>query len=62
MSTSDQNNVEGSAARLTERVPADENSIGQAGSLPDVAVLARMANEFALQTVWQTFIKQDTHD
>jgi cysteine desulfurase/selenocysteine lyase len=46
MSTSDQNNVEGSAARLTERVPADENSIGQAGSLPDVAVLARMANEF----------------
>jgi cysteine desulfurase / selenocysteine lyase len=46
MSTSDHNQVEGSAARLTERMPADENSIGQAGSLPDVAVLARMANEF----------------
>jgi cysteine desulfurase / selenocysteine lyase len=46
MSTSDQNNAEGSVARLTQRVPADENSIGQAGSLPDVAVLTRMANEF----------------
>jgi cysteine desulfurase / selenocysteine lyase len=46
MSTSDHNYVEGSAARLTEGMPADENSIGQAGSLPDVAVLARMANEF----------------
>ena len=31
---------------LSERMPADENSIGQAGSLPDVAVLTRMANEF----------------
>jgi cysteine desulfurase / selenocysteine lyase len=46
MSTSDQNNAEGSVARLTQRVPADENSIGQTGSLPDVAVLTRMANEF----------------
>jgi cysteine desulfurase/selenocysteine lyase len=46
MSTSDHNYVEGSAARLTEGMPADENSIGQAGSLPDVAVLARIANEF----------------
>src|SRR5271156_3879642 len=46
MSTSDQNNVEGSVERLTQRMPADESSIGQAGSLPDVAVLTRMANEF----------------
>ena len=46
MSTSDQNNAEDSAARLTEGMPADENSIGQAGSLPDVTVLTRMANEF----------------
>ena len=46
MSTSDQNNAEDFAAGLSERLPADENSIGQAGSLPDVAVLARMANEF----------------
>ena len=36
MSTSDQNNAEDSAAGLTERLPVDENSIGQAGSLPDV--------------------------
>ncbi len=46
MSTSDQNNAEDFAAGLSERLPATENSIGQAGSLPDVAVLARMANEF----------------
>src|SRR5271155_5188792 len=46
MSTSDQNNGEGSVERLTQRMPADESSIGQAGSLPDVAVLTRMANEF----------------
>jgi cysteine desulfurase / selenocysteine lyase len=46
MSTSDQNNAEDSAARLTERLPVDENSIGQVGSLPDVTLLTRMANEF----------------
>jgi cysteine desulfurase / selenocysteine lyase len=46
MSTSDQNNAEGSAARLTERLPVDEKGTGQAGSFPDVAVLTRMANEF----------------
>ena len=46
MSTSDQNNAEDFAAGLSERLPVEENSIGQAASLPDVAVLARMANEF----------------
>ena len=46
MSTSEQNNGEDSAARLTERLPADENSIGQATTLPDVTLLTRMANEF----------------
>jgi hypothetical protein len=46
MSTSEQNYGEDSAARLTERLPLDENSIGQAGSFPDVTMLTRMANEF----------------
>src|ERR1700733_5956456 len=46
MSTSDQNNAEDFAAGLGERLPVEENSIGQAASLPDVAMLARMANEF----------------
>jgi cysteine desulfurase / selenocysteine lyase len=46
MSTSDQNNAEDFAAGLGHRLPVEENSIGQAASLPDVAVLARMANEF----------------
>jgi cysteine desulfurase / selenocysteine lyase len=46
MSTSDQNNAEGSVARLTQRMPVDEHSIGHAGSLPDVTLLTRMANEF----------------
>jgi cysteine desulfurase/selenocysteine lyase len=46
MSTSEQNYEEDSAARLTERLPLDENSIGQAGSFPDVTMLTRMANEF----------------
>jgi cysteine desulfurase/selenocysteine lyase len=46
MSTSDQNKAEDSAARLTERLPVDETSIGQTGSLPDVTLLTRMANEF----------------
>ena len=46
MSTSEQNYDEDSAARLTEGLPLNENSIGQAASLPDVAMLARMANEF----------------
>jgi cysteine desulfurase/selenocysteine lyase len=46
MSTSDQNYGEDSAARLTQRLPVDENSIGQAASLPDVTMLTRMANEF----------------
>src|SRR5580698_5908557 len=46
MSTSDQNNAEDFAAGLGERLPVEENSIGQAASLPDVAALARMANEF----------------
>jgi cysteine desulfurase/selenocysteine lyase len=46
MSTSDQNNAEDSVARLTQRVPVDESSIGHAGSLPDVTLLTRMANEF----------------
>jgi cysteine desulfurase / selenocysteine lyase len=46
MSTSEQNYGEDSATRLTQRPPVDENSIGHAGSLPDVTMLARMANEF----------------
>jgi len=46
MSTSDQNNAETSVARLAQTMPADESSIGQAGTFPDVAVLTRMANEF----------------
>ncbi len=46
MSTSDQNNAEDFAAGLSERSPADENRIGQAAALPDVAMLTRMANEF----------------
>jgi cysteine desulfurase / selenocysteine lyase len=46
MSTSDQNNAQDFATGLSERLPVEENSIGQAASLPDVAVLARMANEF----------------
>ena len=46
MSTSDQNNAEDFAASLGERLPADENSIGQTGSFPDVTMLTRMANEF----------------
>jgi cysteine desulfurase / selenocysteine lyase len=46
MSTSDQNYGEDSAARLSERLPVDENSIGHAGSFPDVTTLTRMANEF----------------
>src|SRR6202453_2881845 len=46
MSTSEQNYEEDSAARLTERLPLDENSIGHAGSFPDVTTLTRMANEF----------------
>ncbi len=44
MSTSEQNNDP--TGRLTERPPADGNSIGQAGGFPDAAMLARMANEF----------------
>src|ERR1700691_4475969 len=46
MSTSEQNYGEDSAARLTQRLPVDENSIGQAASLPDVTMLTRMANDF----------------
>jgi cysteine desulfurase / selenocysteine lyase len=46
MTTSDQNNAESSAARLTEGLPVDEKSLGQGFSLPDAAVLTRMANEF----------------
>jgi cysteine desulfurase / selenocysteine lyase len=46
MSTSEQNYGEDSAARLTERLPVEENSIGQAASFPDVTMLTRMANEF----------------
>ncbi len=46
MSTSDQNNAEDFAASLGERLPADENSVGQTGSFPDVTMLTRMANEF----------------
>ena len=46
MSTSEQNNGEDSAARLTDRLPVEENSIGHAGSFPDVTMLTRMANEF----------------
>jgi cysteine desulfurase / selenocysteine lyase len=44
MSTSDQ--INDPTGRLTERVPADAHSIDQAGGFPDVAMLARMANEF----------------
>jgi hypothetical protein len=43
MSTSDQNNGEDFAARLTERLPVDETSIGQATALPDVTMLSRAA-------------------
>ena len=46
MSTSEQNNGEDFAARLTDRLPVEENSIGHAGSFPDVTMLTRMANEF----------------
>jgi cysteine desulfurase/selenocysteine lyase len=46
MSTSDPNDAEGFATRLTEGLPIDEKNIGQAGSLPDVTMLTRMANEF----------------
>jgi cysteine desulfurase / selenocysteine lyase len=46
MSTSDQNNGEDFAERLTERLPVDQNSIGREASFPDVTMLTRMANEF----------------
>jgi cysteine desulfurase / selenocysteine lyase len=46
MSTSDQNNAKDFAAGLSGRLPVEESSIGQAASLPDVAVLTRMANDF----------------
>ena len=46
MSTSDQNTGEDFAARLTERLPVDETSIGHAAALPDVTMLSRLANEF----------------
>src|SRR3984885_14489794 len=46
MSTSDHNNAEDFAAGLSERLPVEEKSIGQAASLPDVTMLTRLANEF----------------
>src|ERR1700689_2368361 len=46
MSTSDQNNAEEIAAGVSERLPADETSVGQSASLPDVTMLTRLANEF----------------
>jgi cysteine desulfurase / selenocysteine lyase len=46
MSTSEQNNGEDFAGHLSERLPLDEVNIGQAGLLPDVTLMARMANEF----------------
>jgi cysteine desulfurase/selenocysteine lyase len=43
MSTSDQNDA--FAARLPEGLPLNQNSLASAGPLPDVATLARLANE-----------------
>jgi cysteine desulfurase/selenocysteine lyase len=44
MSTSDQDQAEGFSERLKPVLPVDETNL--AGSLPDVAMLTRMANEF----------------
>jgi cysteine desulfurase / selenocysteine lyase len=46
MSTSDPLNSGASAARLTDGLPVDENSVASAGSMPDVATLTRRANDF----------------
>jgi cysteine desulfurase/selenocysteine lyase len=46
MSTSDQNAAGASFARLPAALPVDESSLASAASLPDVATLTRLANEF----------------
>jgi cysteine desulfurase/selenocysteine lyase len=45
MSTSDRSDAEGFAQRVTPRLPVDETSMAP-GSLPDVAMLTGLANEF----------------
>jgi len=46
MSTSDQDPTTGFTERAKPGLPVDETSIPPMGSLPDVAVLTRLANEF----------------
>src|ERR1700760_2929104 len=46
MSTSDQDPTTGFSERVTPALPVDETTIAPSGSLPDVAMLTRLANEF----------------
>jgi cysteine desulfurase / selenocysteine lyase len=46
MSTSDQDPTAGFAERVRPAMPVDETTIAPMGSLPDVAMLTRLANEF----------------
>src|ERR1700735_1365860 len=46
MSTSDQDPTTGFTERVRPALPVDETTITPMGSLPDVAMLARLANEF----------------
>jgi cysteine desulfurase / selenocysteine lyase len=46
MSTSDQDPTAGFAERVRPAMPVDETTIAPMGSLPDVAMLSRLANEF----------------
>ena len=46
MSTSDQDPTTGFTERVRPAMPVDETTIAPMGSLPDVAMLSRLANEF----------------
>ena len=46
MSTSDQDPTTGFTERVRPALPVDETTIAPMGSLPDVAMLSRLANEF----------------
>jgi cysteine desulfurase/selenocysteine lyase len=46
MSTSDQDPTAGFTERVRPALPVDETTLAPMGSLPDVAMLARLANEF----------------
>lgn len=55
MSTSDQDPTTGFTERVRPAMPVDETTIAPMGSLPDVAMLTRLANEFFRAQAGQGF-------